>query len=151
MKKTANPISPELIAPCGRNCAIFSRYLSYRNKLPKSQCVGCRPGNRRCTYLFKNCSGPATISNGKASYCFHCEAFPCRQIERMDKRYRLHYHMSVKSNLEYIRKNGIDKFINEQYEKYRCRHCGGVISIHNRKCFKCDKVTKLVEKHDRVE
>jgi hypothetical protein len=64
----------------------------------------------------------------------------------MDNRYRKSYNMSVKDNLEYIEKKGIEKFINEQYKKYHCSECGELISIHNRKCFKCDTITKLVEK-----
>jgi len=64
----------------------------------------------------------------------------------MDDRYRNNYKMSVKDNLEYINKMGIGKFIKEQYSKYRCSECGGLISIHNRKCFKCDSITRLVEK-----
>ena len=54
--------------------------------------------------------------------------------------------MSMKDNLEYIKKMGIGNFIAEQYKKYRCSKCGGLISIHNRKCFKCDIITKLVDK-----
>ena len=65
----------------------------------------------------------------------------------MDDRYRSNYKMSVKDNLEYINKMGIGKFIEEQYRKYRCSKCGGLISIHNRKCFKCDSITRLVEKN----
>ena len=64
----------------------------------------------------------------------------------MDKRYKENYKISVKGNLEFISDAGIDKFIKEEYEKYRCKKCGELISIHNRKCFKCDTVTRLVEK-----
>jgi predicted ATP-dependent serine protease len=53
--------------------------------------------------------------------------------------------MSLKENLEYIKSMGIGKFIEEQYKKYRCSKCGGLISIHNRKCFNCDMITKLVD------
>jgi predicted RNA-binding Zn-ribbon protein involved in translation (DUF1610 family) len=53
--------------------------------------------------------------------------------------------MSIKENLEYIKSMGIGKFIEEQYKKYRCPNCGGLISIHNRKCFNCDTITKLVD------
>ena len=67
----------------------------------------------------------------------------------MDDRYRKNYMMSIKDNLELINKKGIGKFINEQHEKYRCSKCGGLISIHNRKCFKCDIITRLVEKHNK--
>ncbi len=144
-------IEQELIAPCGMNCAICSRYLSYVNNLKRSQCVGCRPGNKKCSYLFEKCSGiNCTLKgNATASFCFECDQYPCKQINRMDDRYRINYEMSVKDNWECINKMGVDKFTNEQYEKYHCSKCGGLISIHNRKCFKCDKITRLVEKHDK--
>ena len=144
--KELNPISKELIAPCGMNCAICSRYLSYVNNLKRSQCIGCRPRNKRCTYLFKNCTGPKDISNGNATFCFECGQYPCKQINRIDHRYKSNYKMSMKENLEDIKKNGTDKFIVEQYKKYQCVKCGGLISIHNRKCFKCDTITRLIEK-----
>ncbi len=54
--------------------------------------------------------------------------------------------MSIKDNLEYIKKMGPGKFIEAQYEKYRCSRCGGLKSIHNGKCFKCDPITRLIEK-----
>jgi hypothetical protein len=58
--------------------------------------------------------------------------------------------MSMKDNLEDIKKMGVGKFINEQYKKYHCSKCGGLISIHNRKCFKFDTITKLVEKIKKI-
>jgi hypothetical protein len=145
MKET-NSISKELIAPCGMNCAICSKYLSYVNNLKQSQCVGCRPRNKRCEYLFAKCLGANNTTTCNAVFCFECDQYPCKEIQRMDNRYRKSYNMSVKDNLEYIEKKGIDKFINEQYKKYHCSECGELISIHNRKCFKCETITKLVEK-----
>jgi hypothetical protein len=144
-----NPISVDLIAPCGMNCAICSRYLAYVNNLKLSQCIGCRPRNKRCAYLFKNCAGPKNISKGNAGFCYECDRYPCKQINRIDDRYRNSYNMSMKDNLEHIRKKGIGNFIKEQYDKYRCPKCLGLISIHNRKCFKCDTITRLVEKYTR--
>jgi len=55
--------------------------------------------------------------------------------------------MSVKDNLENINNSGVSKFIEKQYREYHCSKCGGLISIHNRKCFKCETITKLVEKN----
>ncbi len=147
MKKSP-AISRELIAPCGMNCAICSRYLAYLNNLKRSQCIGCRPGNKGCNYLFKKCTGVNHVQKGDAVFCFECDQYPCRQINRMDDRYRRNYKMSIKDNLAYIRKMGIGEFIEGQYKKYCCPKCGGLISIHNRKCFKCDPVTRLVEKYD---
>jgi hypothetical protein len=64
----------------------------------------------------------------------------------MDDRYRSNFGMSVKDNLECINETGVDRFTEEQYEKYRCSRCGGLMSIHNRKCFECDTITRLLEK-----
>lgn len=140
-------ISEELIAPCGMNCAICSNYLAYLNGLNRSRCSGCRPSNKRCLYLFEKCSGinHAVGGTGNAQFCFECNQYPCKQINRMDDRYRKNYKMSVKENLEFIRKNGIKNFVQKQYKKYGCSTCGGWISIHNRKCFKCETITRLVE------
>ena len=141
-----NPITEELIAPCGMNCAVCSRYLAYKNNLKRSQCRGCRAENKNCTYLLEKCTGSSDRAAGNAAFCFECSQYPCKEINRMDSRYRKNYNMSIKDNLDYIRKNGISRFIKSQYREYRCTECGGVISVHNRKCFKCNTITRLVEK-----
>jgi hypothetical protein len=64
----------------------------------------------------------------------------------MDKRYRNNYGISVIENLETIKKEGINKFISEQYKEHHCSKCDGLISVHNRKCFRCDTIVRLVEK-----
>jgi len=143
--------SGKLIAPCGMNCAVCSRYLSYLNGLKRSQCGGCRLENKKCSYLFEKCSGLNSSINGttSAKFCFECDQYPCKQINRMDDRYRKNYKMSVKSNLEHIRKKGIDKFVEEQYEKHCCLQCDGVKSVHNGQCFSCDEITRLVERRSK--
>jgi hypothetical protein len=143
----SNPSSVELVAPCGMNCAICSRHLAYVNHLKRSPCAGCRPRNEGCAYLFARCAGINHAAKGKAVFCFECSQYPCQQINRMDDRYRNNYGMSVKANLARIKKMGVNKFIREQYRKYRCSKCSGWISVHNKKCFQCDKITRLVEKH----
>ena len=147
MKKEI-PITEELVAPCGMNCAICSRYLAYVNNIKKSQCAGCRLSNSKCSYLFGKCTGinSALKGNAAAKFCFECDQYPCKEINRMDKRYKNNYKMSVKENLEAIQNDGITQFIVAQYGANNCLNCGGLISIHNKKCFKCDKITKLVQK-----
>ncbi len=146
----AIPISEELIAPCGMNCAVCSKYLAYANNLNRSQCAGCRSCNKKCSYLFEKCSGinSALEGNAAAEFCFECRQYPCKQINRMDNRYKNSYKMSVKNNLEYISKNGIGAFIKAQYREHHCLKCGELISIHNGKCFKCETITKMVEKEE---
>jgi hypothetical protein len=146
--KDTNKIPDELIAPCGMNCAICSKYLSYINNLKRSQCIGCRPSNKSCDYLFAKCTGVNDSQNKNSVFCYECNQYPCKQIKRMDDRYRKNYRMSVKDNLNQIKNQGISIFTQDQNNKYRCSKCGGLVSIHNRKCFNCDTITRLVEKID---
>jgi hypothetical protein len=46
--------------------------------------------------------------------------------------------MSMIENLEFIRDNGIDKFLRWQAKRYKCSTCGGAICVHNGRCYVCD-------------
>jgi len=56
--------------------------------------------------------------------------------------------MSMIENLEYIRDNGINKFLEREQEKWRCPECGEVICCHNGVCFNCG-LDKLRQKKQR--
>jgi hypothetical protein len=132
----------DLIAPCGMNCGICSGYLAYSRNIPRKRgkivhCVGCRPRNKRCAFLKGYC---ARLRDGEIGFCFECIDFPCYRLSRLDRRYWEKFGMSMIENLNEIKKNGIDKFLENQREKYRCPKCGGVICIHNKKCFDCQKI-----------
>ncbi len=64
----------------------------------------------------------------------------------MDRRYKENYKISVKDNLKYIKENGLREFVAKQYNEHQCSRCGDLVSVHNKKCFKCDTITKLIEK-----
>ncbi len=147
------PLNEELVAPCGMNCAVCSNYLACVNNLNRSQCAGCRTTNKKCTYLFEKCTGlnHSLKGNANAKFCFECNQYPCKEIDRMDRRYRENYGTSIKGNLEYIKGKGLREFVAKQYNEHKCSRCGELVSVHNRKCFKCDIITKLVEKSDAQE
>lgn len=148
MKKQST-VTGEMIAPCGMNCALCCRYQALVNGLKRSHCTGCRPRKTKCTYLFKNCAGPKKHAGGKTGYCFECGEYPCKRIRHMDKRYRTSYRMSVIENLDEIKKLGMKKFLKRQNKKHRCRKCGGLVCVHNGKCFHCEEITRLVEKAEK--
>jgi hypothetical protein len=123
-----------LIAPCGMNCGICYAYLRKKN-----HCPGCRSfyadepvSIARCK--IRNCE---FIKSGVIKFCFKCNDFPCKILKRLDKRYRTKYHMSEIANLEFIRKYGIKKFIEEEKIKWTCGKCGGAICAHTGACFIC--------------
>jgi hypothetical protein len=50
------------------------------------------------------------------------------------------YSYSLIETLEAIRDKGIKTTLEEQRERYRCARCGGIVCIHNGKCYNCDEV-----------
>jgi len=131
-----------LIAPCGINCGICSAYLAYSRNIPKkrgkiSHCIGCRPRDKQCAYLKGNCE---ILRENKVDFCFECKNFPCNRLKHIDERYRNDFNMSLIENLYEIKNEGVDKFLENQKEKYKCSKCGGVICVHNKKCYDCEKI-----------
>ena len=132
-------MNEELIAPCGMNCGICRAYLTYKYDIKSkgivmTSCIGCRARGKNCAFIKKRCP---LIMSGQAQYCYECDDFPCQRLRHLDERYRTRYRMSMVENLEYIKKHGMEKFLEREEAKWKCPQCGGVISCHNGVCFDC--------------
>jgi hypothetical protein len=133
----------EQIAPCGMNCGVCSAYLAFSHSIPKKRgkithCSGCRARKKSCAYLKMHCR---PLSSGEVSFCYECRDFPCERLEHIDKRYRTTYGASLIGNLKEIRDAGIDSFLRNQTKAFLCRRCRkDAVSIHNKKCFRCDTI-----------
>jgi len=130
---------PELIAPCGMNCAVCSGYLALKNDVKSKgirmpYCKGCRPRDKKCAFLKKRCD---LLLSNKVEFCYECKDFPCERLIHVDKRYQTFFRMSMVGNLESIKRNGMSKFLEAQEEKWRCPKCGEEICCHNGICFNC--------------
>ena len=135
-------MEPELIAPCGINCALCSGYRAFIHQTPRkrgkiSWCSGCRARNKQCAFLKKRCT---RLGTSAVEFCTDCPDFPCARMNHLDELYRKYYAVSPIRNLEEIRDHGIARFLEFEWERHRCGRCGGVISMHNRKCFACDQI-----------
>lgn len=124
----------ELIAPCGMNCGVCLGYLRDKNT-----CPGCHGAEAdmaahcaRC--IIRNCEALKAAQSG---FCYECPKYPCRRLKDLDKRYRTKYAMSMLENLAYIREHGLNAFVENEHERWRCRKCGGVICVHRHFCFRC--------------
>ncbi|MFA5051864.1 MAG: DUF3795 domain-containing protein [Patescibacteria group bacterium] len=140
-------ITKNLIAPCGMNCAICAGYLRKNNK-----CPGCLNKNKNkpasCVYcVIKKC--PKRLRNGW-EYCHKCDSVPCDRLERLDKRYRTHYHMSMLANLKFIKSKGMRAFLADQRKQWACRKCGGTVCCHNGLCYSC-QLDKLEAKKRKYQ
>jgi hypothetical protein len=129
----------ELIAVCGMNCRICVGYFGYTmaGEKRKHACPGCRISGKSCAFVKKQCQ---KALKEEVDYCFECEDFPCKILEKLDLNYREKYKMSTINNLNFIKQNGIVKFLKSQEEEYRCGQCGDFICVHTRKCYVCGNV-----------
>lgn len=130
----------ELVAPCGMNCNVCAAYLAVTHDVKSKgirmmYCIGCRPRNKPCAFLKKNCD---LLRKNEVKYCYECPTFPCKRLSAIDKRYRTQFRMSEIENLRHIKDKGIESFLKAEIAKWKCPQCGGVISCHNGLCFDCD-------------
>lgn len=129
-----------MIAPCGMNCSLCIAYQTLENDLnhkgfKRTCCPGCIPRGRNCLHMADACE---LLGEGKLRFCFLCDAYPCKRLKALDKRYRTKYHMSMIENLEEIKNKGIDAFLESQEAKWACKVCGGTICCHNGLCLACE-------------
>ncbi len=145
---STNKFMPELIAPCGMNCGICRAYLAYTHGVPKKRgkvthCAGCHPRAKNC-YIKRGCP---KLSKHQIDSCSQCDTMPCKKLAHLDKRYRERYNMSMVENLRELKINGVEAFLKNQQEKYRCPNCRDVVSVHDQNCYSCNyrKETKPVK------
>jgi hypothetical protein len=68
---------------------------------------------------------------------------PCKKLDRLDKRYRERYGMSMVENLKMLKAKGMDEFLASQTEKHCCPSCGDVVCVHDGKCYSCGYIKCL--------
>ena len=139
-------MKPELVTPCGMNCAICVGYFGYTmsGTQRKHSCLGCRTNipegegkflqRKKCTFLKEHCE---LLANEEVEFCFDCADYPCERLQTLDDRYRKKYNMSMIENLDFIKTHGMQKFLDSQKEKYRCPTCGATTCVHTNRCYSC--------------
>jgi hypothetical protein len=135
---------PELISPCGINCGVCKSYLAFTRGVPKergkvSHCEGCRPRGKNC-FIKRGCK---KLSHGQVTYCYECSEMPCKNLSRLEKRYKERYATSLIGNLKELKEKGMEHFLKSQETLFNCANCGDVVSVHDRKCYSCKKITPI--------
>jgi hypothetical protein len=137
----------EMIAPCGMNCSLCISYqfgVKDINRLgfKRKYCPGCIVRGKHCLHMRDACT---LVGKGLVRFCYECSSYPCARLSALDQRYRTKYHMSMIDNLNQIRDNGMDGFLNHETAKWRCPKCAGTICCHNGLCLDCD--LEVLKKH----
>lgn len=124
-----------LIAACGMNCGLCIGYL--REKKPCGGCYKKDDLNKPCackSCAIINCESLTKIESG---FCYDCYKYPCSRLKRLDNRYQTKYSMSMINNLNFIKENGMERFLENEQNRWTCDVCGSGISVHRDFCLNC--------------
>ena len=128
-----------LAAPCGMYCGTCRSYLLLKKDLfeergYKSGCTGCRIRNKKCAFIRRDCP---KLRKNEIDFCFECNQFPCSKLKKLDNRYKEKTYVSFIENLKRNNQVGVEKWLKEQEELYKCPDCGGKICLHDTECYDC--------------
>ena len=123
------------IAACGMNCGTCIAFLREKNR-----CPGCRVPSEdkvktRVHCTIKNCT---RLVRGSSGFCYECDIYPCRRLMQLDNRYRTKYRTSFLENLQMIKDNGIENYLEFEAARRTCPECGATVSVHRSNCLKCN-------------
>ena len=61
-------------------------------------------------------------------FCDQCPEYPCEACREGEERYQSQYALqeSPKGNLEFIREEGMERFLQRQRERWSCPDCGSL-------------------------
>jgi hypothetical protein len=107
----------------------------------RNKCPGCRGSDAGKPITRIRCKIRKCEKRGKGGgkFCFRCQELPCDTLQRLDKRYRAHYHMSMTENLQDIKKLGVMRFLENERLRWICAACGGTICVHKGSCIACGR------------
>ena len=127
-----------MIAPCGLNCGICHETLRKEN--PCTGCLG--PNETKSDYCANHCK--ISVCDIRQTlpdrFCDQCPQFPCSEMTDKEIWYANTYPMveSLMGNLALIRKEGMEKFLQLEAERWGCTS-GGTICVHTGICSGCGK------------
>lgn len=134
--KMPDRLDAGLLAPCGINCAVCYKYV--KDIRP---CSGCLTGNENKTARCRDCKITTCAQQKGVARCYECAEFPCGRVRSLDKSYVQRYGVSLVENGRAAHAQGPETFMQAQTAQWRCRHCGGILSVHTGMCSSCGGAT----------
>ena len=117
--------------PCGLFCS----------RCPAPDCDGCLSDN--VGDWVKQCKFRICCKERKVDFCCFCTDYPCRELhDFMNDEWQ--HHSTMEPNLEYIRKNGVEKWLQAQEQEWSCGNCGTEIYWYQKRC-KCGQLLDAFE------
>jgi hypothetical protein len=150
----------KLAAPCGLYCGACSILAAIRKNDPQLleliargvadylghpveakdlACEGCL--SEVVAIVCRECRLRACAFERGLTHCAQCDDFPCQQIIDFNND-GLRHHSEVLNNIRRQREIGLDAWVKEQEERWRCPDCGCVVDWYAVKCPNCDATLK---------
>lgn len=98
-------------------------------------CEGCL--SDRVAFFCGECSLRSCAVEKGVYRCARCQDFPCQEIINFNDDGRPH-HSEVLNNIERQKEIGINKWIEEQNERWSCSNCGCPVDWYTNECPECN-------------
>lgn len=138
MKMPETNIDLIYFAPCGMNCLVC-----YKHCYHKKPCDGCLKSDLGKPEHCRKCKIKDCVKAKNITYCFECTEYPCIRVKNLEKSYNKRYQTSLIKNSELVKEKGLVEFMRLQKNKYTCKNCGGIISLHDGECSECQTKMKV--------
>jgi len=94
-------------------------------------CEGC--GSHRTDDYVKGCRFRKCAREKQVVFCCYCSDYPCPSLhEFMTDKWP--HHWTMKPNLENIKENGLEKWLEAQKKEWTCRNCGAETKWYQKVC-----------------
>lgn len=107
--------------PCGLYCGACG----------SEDCDGCH--SERVDDWAKECKFRKCARGRGLDFCCYCTEYPCRELHAF-----MHdtwpHHGPMEGNLKYIKKNGVERWLQLQREEWSCVRCGAEIKWYQKVC-----------------
>ncbi len=107
--------------PCGLFCGACG----------DKECNGCLSPD--VDQYVSNCTFRKCTREKDLDFCCFCEDYPCEELKKFMNDQWPH-HWTMKPNLAFIKKNGIDAWLESQMKEWSCPACGAEIKWYQGNC-----------------
>lgn len=119
-------------AICGLFCGTCPCY--------PEECHGCLSnklafGCDTCGNGFRQCAREHDVER-----CYECTSFPCERLEHFKDQHVVNgigHHKNVIKDLNIMKDQGVDSWVEEQTKKNLCSSCGKLLYWYDLKCHNC--------------
>jgi hypothetical protein len=146
-----------LVAVCGLYCGACGLYCAWRDNdkemleqarqfmssrqgreytLKDLECDGCLANGRLTPYCRECQMRLCAKAKPGVTRCSDCSDFPCPTITAFNND-GLRHHAEVLDNIRHLREVGVEAWLKEQSERWRCPQCGASVDWYARTCFHC--------------